>query len=73
MVSAIRLQKGDYTNQNHKGIAFAGLETATNLVANATNKIALATKTSMAVAKLSLDFTQTSSPYGKRSQFFSQF
>ena len=43
-------------------------ETVTNAVANVTNiyrLVALVTKTSIAVAKLLLDFTQTMSPYGK--------
>ena len=39
----------------------AGLDTATNIRANATNVVALATKTPVAVAKLWLDLTQTSS------------
>ena len=43
----------------------AGLEIGTNTVANVTNIVALATKTSMAFTKLLLDFTQTLSPYSK--------
>ena len=48
----------------------SGLDMPTNKVANATNIVALATKTSVAVAKLLLDFTRTPSPEVKCNYVF---
>ena len=55
---------GSWLGSGDKRARRAGINTATNTIANLTNIVALATKNSVAVTKLWLGFTQTSSPDG---------